>query len=48
MNNNLIKLLYQVLVLLIIIDRIMTQCGIRWRGTCDTRSSAKRQTYWWK
>ena len=44
--KNIIKLLnvlFQVLILLIIIDRAMSQCGIRWRGTCDTKSSAKKQ-----
>ena len=45
--KNIIKLLNvlrQVLILLIIIDRAMSQCGIRWRGTCDTKSAAaKRQ-----
>ena len=44
--KNIIKLLNvlrQVLILLIIIDRAMSQCGIQWRGTCDTKSSAKRQ-----
>ena len=37
--KNIIKLLnvlFQVLILLIIIDRTMSQCGIRWRGTCNT------------
>ena len=37
--KNIIKLLnvlFQILILLIIIDRTMSQCGIRWRGTCNT------------
>ena len=42
--KKLLNFLFQVLILLIIIDRAMSQCGIRWRGTCDTKSSAtKRQ-----
>ena len=32
----LLNVLCQILILLIIIDRTMSQCGIRWRGTCDT------------
>ena len=42
--KKLLNFLFQVLILLIIIDRSMSQCGIRWRGTCDTKSSGKRQT----
>ena len=44
--KNIVKLLnvlFQILLLLILIDRVVTQCGIRWRGTCDTKSSGKRQ-----
>ena len=42
--KKLLNFLFQVLILLIIIDRAVSQCGIRWRGTCDTKSSAtKRQ-----
>ena len=39
----LVKVICQVLIFLILIDQAMSQCGIRWRGTCDTKSSAKRQ-----
>ena len=39
----LLKVICQVLIFLIIIDRTMSQCGIRWRGTCDTRSTRKKQ-----
>ena len=39
----LVKIICQVLIFLIIIDHAMSQCGIRWRGTCDTKSSGKRQ-----
>ena len=42
--KKLLNFLFQVLILLIIIDRVMTQCGIRWRGTCDTKSSAAKKT----
>ena len=38
----LLKVLYQLLIFIIIIDRSMSQCGIRWRGTCDRKSNAKR------
>ena len=41
--KKLLNFLFQVLILLIIIDRSMSQCGIWWRGTCDTKSSGKRQ-----
>ena len=41
--KKLLNFLFHVLILLIIIDRSMSQCGIRWRGTCDTKSSGKRQ-----
>ena len=41
--KKLLNFLFQVLIFLIIIDRAMSQCGIRWRGTCDTKSSGKRQ-----
>ena len=33
----LLKILYQLLILMIIIDRTMSQCGIRWRGTCNRK-----------
>ena len=39
----LLKVICQVLIFLIIIDRTMSQCGIRWRGTCDTKSTGKKQ-----
>ena len=40
----LVKVICQVLIFLILIDQTMSQCGIRWRGTCDTKSAAvKRQ-----
>ena len=29
--------LLQLLIVLIIIDQSMSQCGIRWRGTCNRR-----------
>ena len=32
----LLNILFQLLILLIIIDQTMPQCGIRWRGTCNT------------
>ena len=38
MNIKLLKVLFQLLILMIIIDRSMSQCGIRWRGTCNRRS----------
>ena len=44
----LVNALYQMLLLLIIIDRAMSQCGIRWRGTYDRKSSAKSRIYWRK
>ena len=37
----LLKVLYQLLIFMIIIDRTMSQCGIRWRGTC-TRKLVKK------
>ena len=37
----LLKVLYQLLIFLIIIDQTMSQCGIRWRGTC-TRKLVKK------
>ena len=40
MNIKLLKLLFQLLILMIIVDRSMSQCGIRWRGTCNRRSKA--------
>ena len=40
MNIKLLKLLFQLLILMIIVDRSMSQCGIRWRGTCNKRSKA--------
>ena len=33
----LLKVLFQLLILMIIIDRSMSQCGIRWRGTCNRK-----------
>ena len=39
----LVKVICQLLIFLILIDHAMSQCGIRWRGTCDTKSTAKRQ-----
>ena len=39
----LLKVICQVLIFLIIIGRTMSQCGIRWRGTCDTKSTGKKQ-----
>ena len=33
----LLKVLFQLLILMIIIDRTMSQCGIRWRGTCNRK-----------
>ena len=35
--QNIVKLsnaICQILILLLILDQIMSQCGIRWRGTC--------------
>ena len=32
-----LKILFQLLILMIIIDRTISQCGIRWRGTCNKR-----------
>ena len=40
MNINLLKLLFQLLILINIVGRSMSQCGIRWRGTCNRRSKA--------
>ena len=31
------KILFPLLIVMIIIDRTMSQCGIRWRGTCNRR-----------
>ena len=42
-TKKLLNFLFQLLILLIIIDRAMSQCGIRWRGTCDTKSNAGRR-----
>ena len=39
----LLKVIFQVLILLIIVDRAMSQCGIRWRGTCDIKSAAAKK-----
>ena len=33
----LLKILFELLIFMIIIDRSMSQCGIRWRGTCNRR-----------
>ena len=41
MNIKLLKVFFQLLILMIIIDRSMSQCGIRWRGTCNRRSFKK-------
>ena len=38
MNLNLLKLLFQLLILINIVGHTMSQCGIRWRGTCNRRS----------
>ena len=38
MNLNLLKLLFQLLILINIVGHAMSQCGIRWRGTCNRRS----------
>ena len=43
--NKVLKFIFQLLILLIIIDRAMSQCGIRWRGTCDTKSSAAKREF---
>ena len=39
--QNIIKVACQILILLFILDQIMSQCGIRWRGTCEYKSSLK-------
>ena len=41
MNIKLLKVFFQLLIFMIIIDRSMSQCGIRWRGTCNRRSFKK-------
>ena len=33
----LLKILFELLIFMIIIDRSISQCGIRWRGTCNRR-----------
>ena len=45
MNIKLLKVLFQLLILMIIIDRSMSQCGIRWRGTCNRRSVKKANDF---
>ena len=44
----LLNILFQLLILLIIIDQTIQQCGIRWRGTCKTKSRGKRELQWRK
>ena len=39
----LLKVLFQLLIFLIIIDRMMSQCGIRWRGTCEFKKQLIRR-----
>ena len=39
--QNIIKVVCQILILLLILDQIMSQCGIRWRGTCGYKSVTK-------
>ena len=45
MKNKLLKIFFQILIFFIMLDRMISQCGIRWRGTCDARSSATSRTY---
>ena len=37
--------LCQILFLLFILDQIMSQCGIRWRGTCGYFNSGTKTNY---
>ena len=34
-------MILKVLIFMVIIDRSISQCGIRWRGTCNRRSLKK-------
>ena len=36
-----VNILCQILVLLLILDQIMSQCGIRWRGSCGYKPITK-------
>ena len=43
--QNIVKLsnaVCQILVLLLILDQIVSQCGIRWRGTCGCSKSVTK------
>ena len=40
--QNIIKVVCQILILLLFLDQIMSQCGIRWRGTCGYKSSVAK------
>ena len=44
-NVKLINVLCQILILLFIIDQILSQCGIRWRGTCGYFNSVTKTNY---
>ena len=47
-TSNMLIMIFKLLIFLLTIDRTMSQCGIRWRGTCDTKSNARSQTsYGW-
>ena len=48
MKYKLLKIIFELFILLLTIDHVMSQCGIRWRGTCDTKSNARSRTsYGW-
>ena len=44
MKQTLLKIILQLLFLIMIVGHVMSQCGIRWRGTCDRTS--RRQNRW--